>query len=179
MGRPVLVTDAEIIEAGERITSAKPVNETQLWRACGQCGKPDRLLAVWTQHEAAFRAEARCDQQVGVGLTIPEKAQQQAGSLKDELSSGIDRVLSSTHSAVEESVQGRYRAEAADMTRAREAYLREIRDVFAAMEEMSIAVSEAEYHVKAVEEGLIDALSARNDSEALRAVAVEEQAKLV
>lgn len=137
------------------------------------------MLAVWTQHEAAFRAEAGCDQRVGVGLAIPEKAQQQAGSLKGELSSGIDRVLSSIDSAVEESVQGRYCAEAADMTRAREAHLREIRDIFAAMEEMSIAVSEAEDRVKAVERALIDALSARNVSEALRAAAVEEQARLV
>ena len=40
------------------------------------------------------------------------------------------------------------------------------------MEEMSIAVSEAKDHVKAVEEGLIDALSARNVSETLRAAAV-------
>lgn len=35
MGGPVLVTDAEIVEAGERIIPAEPVNETQLWGACG------------------------------------------------------------------------------------------------------------------------------------------------
>ena len=58
MGRPVLVSDAEIIAAGERLASAGPVNGTQLWRACGKHGRPERLLAVWNQHEAKLRAEA-------------------------------------------------------------------------------------------------------------------------
>ena len=178
MGRPVLVTDAEIIAAGERLKSAGPVNGTQLWRACGKHGRAERLLAVWNQHEASLHAEAGADQQVGVGLPIPEKAQQLAASLKADLASGIDRVLSSIYSAVEESVQGRYRAEVAEMTQARDAYLREIRDAYAAMEELSDAVSEAEDRVKAVEGALSDALNARNVSEALRVAAVEEQARL-
>ena len=177
MGRPVLVTDAEIIAAGERIKSAGPVNGTQLWTACGKHGRAERLLAVWNQHEAKLRAETGDEQQVGVGLAIPEKAQRLAASLKSDLSSGIDRVLSSIFSTVEESVQGRYRAEVAEMTEARDAYLREIRDAYAAMEEMSDAVSEAEDRVKAVEGALSDALNARNVSEALRTAAVEEQAR--
>ena len=179
MGRPVLVTDAEIIAAGERLKSAGPVNGTQLWRACGKHGRAERLLAVWNQHEASLRADGGDDQQVGVGLAIPEKAQQMAANLKGELSSGIDRVLSSIYSAVEESVQGRYRAEVAEMTQARDAYLCEIRDAYAAMEELSDAVSEAEDRVKAVEVALSDALNARNVSEALRVAAVEEQVRLV
>ena len=179
MGRPVLVTDAEIIAAGERLKSAGPVNGTQLWRACGKHGRAERLLAVWNQHEASLRADGGDDQQVGVGLAIPEKAQQMAANLKGELSSGIDRVLSSIYSAVEESVQGRYRAEVTEMTQARDAYLCEIRDAYAAMEELSDAVSEAEDRVKAVEVALSDALNARNVSEALRVAAVEEQVRLV
>ena len=179
MGRPVLVTDAEIIAAGERLKSAGPVNGTQLWRACGKHGRAERLLAVWNQHEASLRADGGDDQQVGVGLAIPEKAQQMAANLKGELSSGIDRVLSSIYSAVEESVQGRYRAEVTEMTQARDAYLCEIRDAYAAMEELSDAVSEAEDRVKAVEVALSDALNARNVSGALRVAAVEEQARLV
>ena len=179
MGRPVLVTDAEIIAAGERIKSAGPVNGTQLWMACGKRGRGDRLLAVWTQHEAKLRAEAGDDQQVGEGVALPEKAQQLAARLKGDLSSGIDRVVSSIYSAVEEAIQGRYRAEVAGMTQARDAYLREICDAFTAMEEMGEAVSEAEDREKAVEGALGVALSARKVSEALRAAAVEDQVKLV
>ena len=148
MGRPALVSDAEIIAAGERLASAGPVLGTQLWRACGKHGRADRLLAVWSKYEANLRAEAGPDQEVGLGLPIPEKAQQLAASLKADVASGIDRVLSSIYSAVEESVQGRYRAEVAEMTQARDAYLREIRDAYAAMEELSDAVSEAEDRVK-------------------------------
>ena len=179
MGRPALVSDAEIIAAGERLVSAGPVLGTQLWRACGKHGRAERLLGIWNQHEAKLRAEAGADQQVGLGLPIPEKAQQLAANLKADVASGIDRVLSSIYSAVEESVQGRYRAEVAEMTQARDAYLREIRDAYAAMEEMSDAVSEAEDRVKAVEGALSDALNARNVSEALRVAAVEEQVRLV
>ena len=177
IGRPPLVSDAEIIAAGERLVSAGPVLGTQLWRACGKHGRAERLLGIWNQHEAKLRAEADADQQVGLGLPIPEKAQQLAANLKADVASGIDRVLSSIYSAVEESVQGRYRAEVAEMTQARDAYLREIRDAYAAMEEMSDAVSEAEDRVKGVEGALSDALNARNVSEALRVAAVEEQAR--
>lgn len=178
MGRPTVVSDAEIIEAGERIKSTEPVNGTRLWRACGQRGKPDRLLAVWSQHDATQRAEAGDNRQRGGDLPIPEKAQQEAASLKNELSSGIDRVVSSIYLAIEESVQGRYRAEVVEMSRTREEYLREIRDAFAAIEEMTDAVSAAEERLKAVEGALSDALSARNVSEALRAVVVEDQGRV-
>jgi hypothetical protein len=180
IGRPPLVSDAEIIAAGERIKSAGPVNGTQLWRACGGRGRAERLLAVWDQHEAKLRAEAGDDQQIGgAGLAIPEKAQQMAAILKGDLSSGIDRVLSSIFSAVEVSVQSRYQAEVSEMTRARDAYLSEIHDAYAAMEEKSEAASEAEDRVKAVEGALTDALNARNVSDALRTAAIEEQARLV
>ena len=89
VGRPPLVSDAEIIAVGERIKSAGPVKGTQLWRACGGRGRAERLLAVWDLHEAKLRAEAGDDQHVGrAGLAIPEKAQQLAASLKSDLSSG-------------------------------------------------------------------------------------------
>ena len=56
MGRPVEVSDADVIAAGERlIADDKTVTKTALWEACGQRGRPDRLFGVWRTHVEAVQ----------------------------------------------------------------------------------------------------------------------------
>ena len=178
MARPPTITDDQIIEAGEKISATQAVNATRLWRECGRQGRPDRLLAIWAQHEAGKQAEADVDHLRLTGVPIPEKAQQQATALKLDLSSGIDRVLLSMYSALEESLSGRYQAELAEMNRTREACLFELHDAHGVIEELSDANRAAQDRVSAIEAACNDALIARNVGEALRAAAVEENARL-
>ena len=179
MARPTIVSDVEIIEAGEKISATQAVNATRLWNECGRHGRPGRLLAVWEQHEVSKHAHAEVNKPSDTGLPIPEKAQRLANSLKSDVASGVDQVLLSIYAAVEESLRGRYQAEMAGMRRTREDCYSELHDAHQAMEELSDAKSAAEDRVTAVEAARNEALITCNVGEALRAAAVEENARLV
>lgn len=45
MGRPIKITDEEVIRAGNALLAEnRAVNGTRLWREVGEHGRPERLL---------------------------------------------------------------------------------------------------------------------------------------
>jgi hypothetical protein len=125
--------------------------------------------------EAERRIAAAADPFPGVAVTIPEKAQSLATTLKSDLSSGIDRVMSSIHLAVEDALKARFQGELTEMNLARDAYQREIKDAFAALEGVSEALNESQDRVVHIESAFAAALTARDVNEALRAASAQQQ----
>lgn len=117
MAMPPEVSDEEIIQAGEKLKARGAVNATRLWEACGQRGKPVRLLSVWGQHEALAEKEAAASS-MELPL-LPAAARHQADALKQELSQGIDRSLAAIYEGVPHAVTLRYEDEHAALDTAR------------------------------------------------------------
>lgn len=169
MGRPPEVTDEEIIAAGRKLDAVGGVNATRLWKACGEHGKPARLLEVWSGYRQGQSSEPVATAGAPLRLPIPEAAQRLATGLKGELSIGIDRALASIYAAVEHVVQGRFRQELADLTSVREAHRAEIEDALTALGDMSEAGDDREVRIGDLEAALASVLRERDVSEALRA----------
>ncbi len=175
MARPPLFTDDEIIATGEMLRATGPVTAARLWVACGRRGRLDRYATVWERHEAEQRHAAAEGPATGVIITLPEKAQCLATALKNDLSLGIDRVMSSIYLATEDAQKSRFQADLSQLNAARDAYRREVQDAFAALEEMSEALAESQERVGQLEVTLAAALTQRDINEALRAAVAQQQ----
>ena len=132
MGRPVEVTDEDVIAAGLRLESRGiEVKTTRLWTELGERGLPRRMFAVWTKF-AAERA-ATSDQPAGARPLLPERARRLADGLKTQVGGELDRIVGTIHDEIQATVASRYQEEFGRMEAARIAHVSEVDEALDAL----------------------------------------------
>ncbi|MBF0326442.1 MAG: DNA-binding protein [Alphaproteobacteria bacterium] len=103
--RPPEIPDEVVVEAGLRLLAVgRPVNGWALRTACGDRGKPDRLLQVWRNYETSAQVEAEA-------IEVPDVVAEAIGGAKGEVAGLLDRLLPTIYAAAEGVVDARRRAE--------------------------------------------------------------------
>ena len=103
--RPPEIPDEVVVEAGQRLLAVgRPVNGWALRTACGDRGKPDRLLQVWRNYETSAQVEAEA-------IEVPDVVAEAIGGAKGEVAGLLDRLLPTIYAAAEGVVDARRRAE--------------------------------------------------------------------
>jgi hypothetical protein len=136
MGRPIEVTNEEIIRAGNALVADnRAVNETRLFRGVGKRGRPARLMAVWTQHvEASTTVLQERSSPVAV---LPETASRLLSDCKGNLAAGLDECVREIYATVERTLANRFSAEMAAMTTSRELHQAELHEAWQTLEELA------------------------------------------
>ena len=143
MGRPIEITDEDVIRAGNALLAEnRAVNGTRLWRGVGEHGRPERLLAVWTARaEASTTVSHEPSSPIAA---LPEIALRLLSNCKEQLGAGLDACVRESYAVVERTLVTRFQTEMAAMTTSRESHQAELREAWQTLSDL------AEKHQKTV-----------------------------
>lgn len=164
MGRPAEVSDDEVIAAGLKVQQTLPsggrVTATALWSACGRRGRPDRLLAVWRNHESGCPTAIPAAS--ALPLTLPEPAREKLAGCIVTLTHSLEQTAASIYREIEETFASRYHSELEALSAARAEIQNEREEALEALGDAGERLTELEARIAELEEAL--AASANRES---------------
>ena len=163
MGRPITVTDDEIIEAGKRLSMSSPnrigITGHRLWTECGLRGRPRRLLQVWEQHLATAGADGeRFAVQL---LPLPTEWRRHLDKLLTSLSAGLDQAVQGILASHAAEADARIKAERDHSAAEIEALVDEQRSCEETMDVVASEMTGLREQVAALEQLVVDARKAQ------------------
>lgn len=176
MGAKAQISDAEIIEAGERLEAhGQDVNGWSLRTKLGG-GKPERLLAVWKAHLETKKPKVSSEEPSE--LVLPPRLRDHADAAREQIVAFFDGIVVTAHGVAVDTIENRYREERDQLRATQMRYEQEIADANAAIE----AADEREAQLEArLEQVTAERDAARRENitltERMRVVEGSEQAK--